>query len=242
MQRCSGVVMPKISVIIPSYNEEKYLNYPLNALHKQTFKDFEIIVVDGNSSDKTRDIAKKHGARIIIEKRKGIGLARNTGAKKARGSILFFTNADTAPSPDVLNIYNELFKDNAVVAATGPMVPLEKTTHFIQFGYKFASVSLAKFSFKLGMPAMSGSNIAVRKASFEKAGGFNELLETYEDIDLIARVKRLGSVVYADDAVVATSTRRIEAWGVRKYILFNAGNVLRYNLSKRSKKNYEPIR
>ncbi|MCL5008620.1 MAG: glycosyltransferase family 2 protein, partial [Candidatus Marsarchaeota archaeon] len=70
--------MPKISVIIPSYNEEKYLNYPLNALHKQTFKDFEIIVVDGNSSDKTRDIAKKHGARIIIEKRKGIGLARNT--------------------------------------------------------------------------------------------------------------------------------------------------------------------
>ena len=181
-------------------------------------------------------------ARVIIENRRGIGLARNTGAKTAKGGIIFFTNADTAPTPKVLEIYANAFKDRDIVAATGPMVPLEKTTRFIRFGYKFASVSLAKLSFRMGMPAMSGSNIAMRKKAFDKAGGFDTRLETYEDIDLIARVKKLGGVIYINDAVVATSTRRIEAWGVRRYILFNAGNVFRYNLSKQSKKKYEPIR
>ncbi len=234
--------MPKISVIIPSFNEEKYIGHVLSALHRQTFQDFEVILVDNNSTDKTRELAKKSHATVIIEKRKGIGLARNTGVKAAKGEILFFTNADTAPSPKVLETYANTFRDKNVVAATGPMVPLEKTTRFIRFGYRFASVSLAKFSFKVGMPAMSGSNIAMRKKAFEKAGGFNTSLETYEDIDLIARVKKLGEVRYTDDAVVATSTRRIEAWGVRKYIMFNAGNVLRYNLSKKSKGDYEPIR
>ncbi len=234
--------MPLISVIIPSFNEQKYIGHVLRALEMQTFRDFETIVVDGNSTDKTREMARKAGARVMIEKRKGIGLARNTGVKAARGSILFFTNADTAPSPKVLEAYASAFKDRGVVAATGPMVPLEKTTRFIRFGYKFASVSLAKASFRMGMPAMSGSNIAMRKSAFKKAGGFDTRLETYEDIDLIARVKKLGEVRYVNDAVVATSTRRIEAWGVRRYILFNAGNVLRYNLSKESKKDYEPIR
>ena len=224
--------MPLISVVIPSFNEEKYIRHVLNALKKQSFKDFEIILVDGDSSDSTREIAKKANVRVLIEKRKGIGLARNTGAKAAKGRILFFTNADTAPSLNVLELYANAFNDKNLAAATGPMVPLENTTRFIRFGYWFASVSLAKLSFKMGMPAMSGSNIAMRRSAFEKAGGFNTKLETYEDIDLIARVKKLGKVRYIDNAVVATSTRRIEAWGIRRYILFNAGNVFRYNLYK----------
>ena len=101
---------------------------------------------------------------------------------------------------------------------------------------------LAKITFVGGKPAISGSNFIVRKSAFKRCGGFDELLYTYEDLDLAHRLKRLGDVRYMDDAFVATSTRRIVKWGIPRYILFNAGNVLRYNLFHKSKEHYEPIR
>ena len=180
--------------------------------------------------------------RVIIEPKKNIGAARNTGVRAARGEVVLFTNADTMASRNLLMAYNELFKDRGVVAATGPLVPLEKTTGFIRFGYGFASVTLAKLSFASGRPAISGSNFAARRSAFVKAGGFDESLTTYEDLDLAHRLRALGSVRYIDSAVVATSTRRITRWGVPRYILFNASNVARYNLFHRSNSHYEPIR
>ena len=68
-----------ISVIIPALNEEKYIRYVFEGLRSQTFKDFETIVVDGNSTDRTREIARKY-AHVIIDKHTGIGRARNSGA------------------------------------------------------------------------------------------------------------------------------------------------------------------
>ncbi len=232
---------PDISVIIPAFNEEKYIGHVFKGLKSQTFRNFEIIVVDGNSTDRTREIARKYG-RVVIDKRPKIGAARNTGARLAKGDIILFTNADTRASPGLLMAYSRLFKDRSVVAASGPLTPLERTTTFIRFGYWFASVVLAKFSFSIGMPAISGSNLAVRRSAFKKVGGFDESLVTYEDLDLTARLRRIGNIKYVDTAQVATSARRIVKWGVARYILFNAGNVLRYNLFHKSKEQYEPVR
>lgn len=232
---------PEISVIIPAFNEEKYIHTVFEGLSRQTFKNFEIIVVDGNSADRTREIARKYG-KVIVDRRPRIGIARNSGAKIASGDILFFTNADTRASMDLLKTYHESFKKSEVVAATGPLIPLEDTTHFIRFGYKFASVWLAKFFFKTGKPTMTGSNLAVRRSTFRKCGGFDESLVTYEDLDLAHRLIHYGDVKYIDCAVVATSTRRIVKWGVIKYILFNMSNVVLYNLFHRAKEHYEPIR
>ncbi len=183
---------PKISVIIPAFNEEKYIANVLEGLRGQIFKDFETIVVDKNSSDNTKKIARRQST-VIIEPRKGIGLARNTGARHARGELFFFTNADTDPSSGVLRTYREAFSRNPnLVAATGPMEPLEKTGWFTKFGYWFASVFLAKLSFLLGIPAMSGSNLMVRRSAFKKIHGFDESLETSEDIDLVRRLHEVG--------------------------------------------------
>ncbi len=232
---------PAISVIIPALNEEKYIRSTLEALEKQQFRDFEVIVVDGNSTDRTRKIAQKY-SKTIIERRPHIGVARNAGARIAKGDILFFTNADTKASKMLLKTYGKLFENSSIVAASGPLTPLEDTTQFIKFGYRFASILLAKLSFKLGKPAISGSNFAVRKSAFIKSGGFDESLATYEDLDLAHRLSRIGTVKYVDNACVATSTRRIVRWGVLRYIMFNAGNVIRYNLFHKSKEHYEPIR
>jgi glycosyltransferase involved in cell wall biosynthesis len=87
--------MPLISVIIPAFNEEKFLGNCLFSLKNQDFNDFEIIVVDNNSRDKTSKIAKKFGVKLVSEKNQGAALARNRGAKEAKGEILAFTDADT---------------------------------------------------------------------------------------------------------------------------------------------------
>ncbi|MCL5427597.1 MAG: glycosyltransferase family 2 protein, partial [Candidatus Marsarchaeota archaeon] len=93
---------PEISVVVPAVNEERYIGYMFEGLSRQVFRNFEVIVVDGNSTDKTRDIARANGAKVIIEKRRGIGRARNVGAMTARGRIIVFIDADTKPSPTFL--------------------------------------------------------------------------------------------------------------------------------------------
>ena len=233
--------VPEISIVVPALNEERYIMSVIKGISRQTFKDFEVIFVDGNSIDRTAQIARSHGT-VITWRKRNIGAARNAGARAARGRIVLFTNADTMASKGLLMSYHRLFTDRSVVAATGPLVPLERTSRFMRFCYWFASVVLAKASFVTGKPAISGSNFAVRRSAFMKCGGFDESLATYEDLDLAHRLSSMGRVLYANDAVVATSTRRIARWGVARYVIFNAVNVARYNMFHRSIGHYEPIR
>jgi len=231
----------KVSVVIPALNEERYIGYVFEGLRRQTFKEFEVIVADGGSTDKTIKLAKKYGARVVIERRKGIARGRNAGAKLARGEILIFLDADTKPSSRLIESYVNGLKGD-VVAATGPILPLEKTRKSVEWGYKFVSIVFVKLAIKIGRPTIVGSNFAVRKDIFEKAGGFNSNLMTYEDWDLSKRLKEYGRIRYINDAVVYTSARRIFAWGIRGFFDFHVGNIIRYNLLKKPKNKYEPIR
>ena len=81
-----------LSIIIPAYNEEKYLPRLLRCIKEQTYKDYEIIIADANSTDKTRQIAKKYGCKIAKGGLPAVG--RNNGAKIAKGDILLFLDAD----------------------------------------------------------------------------------------------------------------------------------------------------
>ncbi len=137
--------MPEISVIIPALNEQKYIGNPLSGLKSQTFRDFETIVVDGGSRDRTASIARK-SAKVIVCREKGVSVARNRGAAAAKGSILLFLDADTRPSRDLLRIYHEIFLDKSVASATGPVYPLERTKKRIRLGYSIVSVAFVKLS------------------------------------------------------------------------------------------------
>ncbi len=231
----------KVSVIVPALNEEKYIGYLFKGLKEQSFKDFEVIVADGGSTDRTREIAKKNGAKVVVEKRRGIARGRNAGAKVAKGELLVFIDADTMPTKDLLKAYVENVKGD-VVAATGPILPLEKTNKRTELGYKFVSIFFVKLAIKIGRPSIVGSNFAVKREAFEKAGRFNDNLITYEDWDLSKRLKKLGRIKYVDEAIVRTSARRIFAWGIFGFFKFHVGNIFRYNLLKKPKEEYEPIR
>ncbi|MBU0615524.1 MAG: glycosyltransferase, partial [Nanoarchaeota archaeon] len=104
-----------LSIIIPTLNEEKHLPRLLDSITRQRFKDYEIIVADNNSKDKTRDIAKKFGAKVVPG-----GLpakARNLGAKAAKGNILLFLDSDVILSKGSLNkAVTEFTQRNLTVA------------------------------------------------------------------------------------------------------------------------------
>ena len=230
---------PEISVIIPALNEEKYIKLPLESLRRQSFKDFETIVVDGGSGDRTRAIARKY-AKVVIERRQNIGRGRNTGAANARGRILVFLDADTEPSPDLLKAYAKGL--DGAVAATGPILPLETASMRLRLGFKLVSTLLVRLSILIGRPSIVGSNFAVKRSAFKKVGGFDNNLATYEDWELSNRLKKVGRIVYVPDARAYTSTRRIIAWGIPYFFMFHFGNMVRYHVLGNPKEKYAQIR
>jgi glycosyltransferase involved in cell wall biosynthesis len=233
---------PEISVIIPTLNEEKYIKYAFEGLENQTFKDFEVIVVDGGSKDSTRKIAKRY-AKVVVERARGAGRARNTGARSARGEILLFIDADTRPSKALLSAYAREFRRNEkVVAVTGPILPLEKVPLRVELGYKFVSILFVKASIIFRKPSFIGSNFAVRKEAFERSGGFDANMMTYEDWEFSNRLKKYGRMTYLGDAIVHTSVRRINEWGMTGFFIYYVGNIFAYNLFRKPHTNYAQVR
>lgn len=91
---------PFFFVIICTYNRAKFLPRALKSLQKQTFKDFEVIVVDDGSTDNTKSVVKKFGfAKYTYQKNRGVGVARNTGINKSHGKFITFLDSDDAYLP-----------------------------------------------------------------------------------------------------------------------------------------------
>jgi len=181
----------------------------LKSLLNQTFSDFEIIVVDNNSKDKTGLIAKKCGARVIKEKKQGVAFARQKGFLEARGEIIATTDADTILPPDWLSkIARAFIKDENLVLYGGPCnlysgpITAKISAYYLVYPYRFLD-KLISGGWNLG-----GANMAVRKEAFMKIKGFNTKLKSYEDIDLCQRLKNLGKTLMDPSLRVETSGRR----------------------------------
>lgn len=97
MRQGSELGVKKVSVVIPVYNGEDYLNECLNSVEKQTHPPFEVIVINDGSTDRSKKIARQYDCRIIsFEENRGIGFARHVGAEEARGDYVAFLSADDA--------------------------------------------------------------------------------------------------------------------------------------------------
>lgn len=209
---------PLISVVIPAYNEETYLPACLEALNKQTYpKDkFEIIVVDNNSIDKTPLIAKKAGATVIIEKSQGHVFALNAGMKKARGEIIASTDADTKVNKDWLSIIEKVFRDEDVVAVTGP-ASYNSSSKIKRNLVKYSYYVHLKLHFAVGKPSLSGLNLAVRKSAFNKINGLDTRYRIFSDVELGLRIKEVGKVLFCKELSVVSSPRRWEKGSLEDY-------------------------
>lgn len=104
--------MPKFSIIIPVYNVEKYLKKCLDSVKNQTFKDYEVLVVDDGSTDKSKSIAKKFDITLIENNHVGVSEARNIAIEKAKGDYLVFLDSDDYWEKNLLEKINESSKNN----------------------------------------------------------------------------------------------------------------------------------
>jgi len=110
-----------ISVIIALYNAEKVIGRCLESVYASLYKDYEVIVVDDCSTDKSYEVAKKFPCKLIrLDKNSGPAHARNVGVRHSRGAILFFIDSDTELDSRALGLINETFEnEKGIVAIVG---------------------------------------------------------------------------------------------------------------------------
>lgn len=208
--------MKKISVVIGVWNEEKFIRECLKSINNQTLsrKDYEIIVVDGGSTDRTVAIAKKYANVVLDSAYRPLGAARQAGLKKAKGRIVAFTDGDSMVPKDWLETIVRAFDNPEVVCAMGPVKCLEKDVPLSIRMAISAWVNSAKFFALINMGGAIGPNFAVNKERFMSIGGFRKI--QIEDTDASFRLSKIGKLKYLDKIPVKSSVRRFKKWGVLK--------------------------
>ncbi|HWQ68252.1 MAG TPA: glycosyltransferase [Methanospirillum sp.] len=231
-----------ISVVVPSFNEEERIEACLTSLVNQTLprNRYEIIVVDGGSQDRTREIAEKYGDLVFIQTSPKVGGARNDGALRAKGEILVTTDADTYLPPDWLERIERDFDDPEVVMVYGPVRPIERTIKN-QF-YLFLANTMAWFgAVSRTIYFTLGCNSAFRHKEFMDAGMYR-VSDAGDDLEIAHRMRALGTIKFDRNLWVGFSMRRYNQFGALKsvyewfYIVFNGGDSDKYAYTRREYK------
>jgi glycosyltransferase involved in cell wall biosynthesis len=224
---------PYITVVVPAFNEEQFLAGTLRSLTAQTLKDFELIVVDNNSSDKTADIARSFGAKVIPEPRQGVGYARQRGFIEAKGAIIATTDADTIVPVSWLSRIAQEFKNNGNLVAFGGLYTLYSGSIAARLAIAYLSYPLFKVDrFFCGGWSLPGANLAVRKQSFLQIGGFNTEIKLCEDVDISQRLRKVGEVMLAPNFKVRTSGRRFNHGLLHGLMTYAPNAIVRMLLKK----------
>lgn len=202
-QRCG---LPMISVIIPAHNEEHYLRRTLDAVNRQAYSRFEVIVVANGCTDKTVGVACYHCHRLLVEPQKGLGRARNLGADAAAGELLVFLDADTVLEPNALATIAEEFTPGH---AAGTLKGMPDQPRWVYRGLYGLKNLVHRWSIHQG----SAGVILCWKNDFEAAGGFDETLQVMEISELIKRLRPWGKYRFIGKTAAITSMRRYERTG-----------------------------
>lgn len=234
---------PLISVIIPTYNEEKFLPRCLAALQKQqTQFPFEVLVIDHYSKDATVAIAKKFQAICIHEHTRGTAAARQTGIQKAKGAIVAFTEADCIVPSDWIETIGRHFTHHPTHVGIAGRYYFDDISSAAKIRMLFF-MNLGNILFRLLYKTypFRGTNSAAKKDILLQAGGFTEDKAPFDDADASQRTAKFGYIANNMHLVVATSSRRVKGRTfaylkefiysyIRLYILGHKGNIAWYKV------------
>jgi glycosyltransferase involved in cell wall biosynthesis len=234
-----------ISVVIPALNEEKYIGQCISSLTAQTYPTelYEIVVVDNASTDRTSEIARELGAKVVYERRRGVSRARHRGVAEASGEIIAGTDADTIAPPTWLEEIATTFRaDGGLGAATGPILVHDGNT-LDHWGAKLISNSATRLSYIVRRGVIIGNNFAVRARDYWRVGGFDTSLFSAEDIDLGARLSEVSRTTFNPNMVMYVSARRTRE-GYVKLFLRTSADYIRVVLLRMppAAKDFVPIR
>ena len=215
----------RISVIIPAYNEEKRIAGSLKAIFAQDHPDFEVIIVDNASTDRTAEIARSftgsdsnRRVAVIFETRKGTMWACEAGRKSATGEIIVRMDADCLPGKDWLTRGVKHFNDPRIVLVSGPYDYYNASPLF-----RFTSLAFQKIVYvpvnhllrisKRGAIALGG-NTFLRREALDKMGGFDTSIAFYgDDMDTAKRASLHGKTVFDRHLVMKTADPSKDRFG-----------------------------
>jgi glycosyltransferase involved in cell wall biosynthesis len=229
----------KISLVVPAFNEERLLPGSLSSIRAamQGFERFgwtsELIVCDNNSTDRTAEIAKAAGARVVFEPVNQISRARNAGAACAGGDWIFFVDADSSPSVELFLEAADSIRAGRCLAG-GCTVACEDPHPAVALAiWIWNAVS------RINRWA-AGSFIFCEAAAFREAGGFSEELYASEEIELFRRLKRMArrdrrTIVILHRHPVSTSGRKLRLYGWREIFRFMLKTVVSRGRTLRSR-------
>jgi glycosyltransferase involved in cell wall biosynthesis len=221
----------RISVVVPVYNEERFVGPCLDAVLAQAEPVHEVIVVDNNSADRTEEVVTTYGKSVTLkrESRQGVQHARAAGFDAAGGDVIGRIDADTRLAPDWSRRVRETFADPAVRAATGPVSYYDvRMTGLIDRGD-----AIFRWVWSRGpIDWLLGANMALRKQAWQTVKpGLCTGPDVHEDIDLAVHLHGAGErIVFAPRMRAATSGRRAaNRFGdFRRYLLLTEATYARH--------------
>lgn len=200
----------KISVVVPVYNEEKYIENCLNSLINQSEKPDEIIVVDNNCIDKTIFLTKQYPVKIIKEKKQGMIFARNRGFNEAKHEIIARCDADTILPINWIKKIKKNFNRFPIDALTGPVTPYDLIIKTKDFAITYFEIM--RF-IQNGAETLVGPNMVITKKIWKKVKNkvcLNDN-QVHEDIDLAIHIFKEGGKIKRDNSlIIKMSGRRIK--------------------------------
>ena len=214
-----------ISVIIPAYNEERYLADTLASLQAaerflrvRSVVPVEVLVVDNGSTDRTTEVAWAHGVLVVEERQRNIARVRNAGAEAAGHDLLVFLDADTLVPEELLFRVARAMADTTCVG--GAVDNLYRYDGGLVMRAYLSSWRVVGRLARFGMGACQFS----RRDAFEALGGYDETLHVAEDIDFVWRLSQYGRaqgcrVCLVHDIHVRSSGRRFHRWPLWKSLL-----------------------
>lgn len=193
------------SIIIPAKNEEANIGRCLDSINQLKYnrQQYEVIVVDNGSTDRTVEIAKSKGAKVYVKPGLTISGLRNFGASKAVGQILAFLDADCTVTENWLNAAAIYLNSDDGVSAFGSPVIIPENATWVQVAWFHVRGRPNQIS---NVEWLESANLFVRRKCFDAVHGFNESLITCEDYDLTQRLKGVGLLV-SDHRVKAVHYR-----------------------------------
>ncbi len=185
---------PKISIILPIYNSEKTIGEALTAIRSLEYKNYEVIIVDDNSSDNSVRIAEKFKFNIVkLKENHGAAEARNIGSRKASGELLLFTDADVILPKDTLTKAAKYYSKgkNIFIGMFSPKLRFKNI--FSQYKHLY----LCYYYLKQGehLHTLDTSLTVIKRSIFEKHNGFDKTIRISEDAELGTRLLRAGETI-----------------------------------------------
>jgi glycosyltransferase involved in cell wall biosynthesis len=212
----------KLSIVVPAFNEERLLPQTLRHIHaaipvfSNSGWSSELIVCDNNSTDRTAEMARAAGARVVFEPVNQISRARNAGAAAASGDWLMFVDADSSPTIELLREVLETMQQPGTVGGG--------STVTLQGAPLAARVWIALWNgLSRTMRWAAGSFIFCEAAAFRALGGFSEQLYAAEEIDFSRRLKARfpeREFVILHRHPLATSDRKVRLYSPREHLAF----------------------